>query len=89
MQRKRNGRNGRNGRQISKRYDRKNKAEGWDWKKRTGGRTRKKLTGREMDWMNKAEGWDWIGLEEKEQRKKMKESGLKTCPNMLISTRCL
>jgi hypothetical protein len=31
----------------------------------------------EMDWMNKAEGWDWIGLEEKEQRKKMKESGRK------------
>jgi hypothetical protein len=27
--------------------------------------------------MNKAEGWDWIGLEEKEQRKKMKESGRK------------
>ncbi len=43
----------------------------------------------EMDRMNKAEGWDWIGLEEKEQRKKMKESGLKTCPNMLITTRCL
>jgi hypothetical protein len=43
----------------------------------TGGRTRKKLTGREMDWMNKAEGWDWIGREEKEQRKKMKQNGWK------------
>jgi hypothetical protein len=31
----------------------------------------------EMDWMNKAEGWDWIGLEEKDRRKKMEESGRK------------
>ena len=45
------------------------------WKKWTGSRTGKNLTGREMDWKNKAEGWDWIGLEKKEQRKKMKENG--------------
>jgi hypothetical protein len=31
----------------------------------------------EMDWMNKAEGWDWIGLEEKDRKNKMKESGWK------------
>jgi hypothetical protein len=39
----------------------------------TGGKNERKLM-EEMDWMNKAEGWDWIGLEEKEKRKKMKES---------------
>jgi hypothetical protein len=27
--------------------------------------------------MNKAEGWDWIGLEEKDRKNKMKESGWK------------
>jgi hypothetical protein len=62
------------------------------WKKWTGSRTgnspglwismdwngiRGEFDWKINDWKNKAEGWDWIGLEKKEKRKKMKESGWK------------
>ncbi len=41
-----------------KQKDRRKRMKESGWKKWTGSRTGKNLTGREMDWMNKAEGWD-------------------------------